>query len=393
MKRIVAFTLLAFSAMPASSENGVLLMSVNNIGSEQENALLVSEMTKSLSEQLEKSSGSKIRVVVGTDATTELQRTRTGYYDILLAPSHIIGSAVKNEYVPLASANVSNSAKLIVRRDSGIKTIAQMKGKRLCMPHADSLATYLVKGMLNENGLAIKSMFPEIKYSRYSQSCLYSLENKLADVVAVTEDVFKSWPARDISSVVLESRPVPGISFAVNKRVPEATREKLLQSVMSMKGRSKTALLGILHAEKFEASSKDKFDYVAKLGYHTPAQLAGATAVTAKQAQEFMAKGGKLFDTRSESENKVSHISGAISLVYSEKSDKSPDFDPTLDKFDLAQLPKDKNAPVLFACNGAECWKSYKASVLAIRNGHTQVYWLRGGFPEWKKEGLPIVEG
>ncbi|MDP2829126.1 MAG: PhnD/SsuA/transferrin family substrate-binding protein [Sulfuricellaceae bacterium] len=393
MKKTVALTLLAICATPAQSENGVLLMSVNNIGAEQENALLVQEMTKSFSEQLEKSSGSKIRVVISTDATTELQRTRTGYYDILLAPAHIIGSAAKNEYIPLASANVSNSAKLIVRKDSGIKTIAQIKGKRLCLPHADSLATYLVKGMLNENNLAIKSMFPEIKYARYSQSCLYSLENKLTDIVAVTDDIFKSWPARDIASVVIESRPVPGVSFAVNKRVPDVTREKLLQSVMAMKGQSKTSLLGILQAEKFEASSKDNFDYVAKLGYHTPAQLSGATVVTATKVQEFISKGGKLFDTRSESEFKVSHISGATSLSYQEKSDKSPDFDPALDKFDLAQLPKDKNTPILFACNGAECWKSYKASVLAVRNGYTKVYWFRGGFPEWKKEGLPIAEG
>lgn len=393
MKQIVAFTLLAFCSLSAQSENSALLMSVNNIGAEQENALLVSEMTKSLSEQLEKSSGSKIRVVIGTDATTELQRTRTGYYDILLAPSHIIGSAAKHEYIPLASANASNSAKLIVRKDSGIKSLAEMKGKRLCMPHADSLATYLVKGMLNENGLTPKSTFPEIKYARYSQSCLYSLENKLTDVVAVTDDIYKTWPAREISSVVVESRPVPGVSFAVNKRVPEATREKLLQSIMTMKGQSKTSLLGILHAEKFEASSKENFDYVAKLGYHTPGHLAGATVVNASKAQELVAKGAKLFDTRSESEFKVSHISGAVSLTYHEKSDKSPDFDPTLDKFDLAQLPKDKNTPVLFACNGAECWKSYKASVLAARNGYTKVMWFRGGFPEWKKEGLPIVEG
>jgi rhodanese-related sulfurtransferase len=59
------------------------------------------------------------------------------------------------------------------------------------------------------------------------------------------------------------------------------------------------------------------------------------------------------------------------------------------DQFDLSKLVQDKNAPVVFACNGAECWKSYKASQAAIAAGYKQVYWFRGGFPEWNLAGLP----
>ena len=49
-----------------------------------------------------------------------------------------------------------------------------------------------------------------------------------------------------------------------------------------------------------------------------------------------------------------------------------------------------KAVPLIFACNGAECWKSYKASHAALKAGHGKVYWFRGGFPEWKKKGLPV---
>ena len=51
---------------------------------------------------------------------------------------------------------------------------------------------------------------------------------------------------------------------------------------------------------------------------------------------------------------------------------------------------KDKNAPLIFACNGGECWKSYKASVWAANQGYRNVYWFRGGFPEWKAKDLPM---
>lgn len=50
----------------------------------------------------------------------------------------------------------------------------------------------------------------------------------------------------------------------------------------------------------------------------------------------------------------------------------------------------DKAKPVIFACNGAECWKSYKASKAAVERGFKQVYWFRGGLPEWRAQGLPV---
>ena len=53
----------------------------------------------------------------------------------------------------------------------------------------------------------------------------------------------------------------------------------------------------------------------------------------------------------------------------------------------------DKAKPVIFACNGAECWKSYKAAKVATTKGFQSVYWLRGGLPEWDETGLPTEGG
>ena len=50
----------------------------------------------------------------------------------------------------------------------------------------------------------------------------------------------------------------------------------------------------------------------------------------------------------------------------------------------------DKAKPTIFACNGAECWKSFKASKAAVALGFQKVYWLRGGLPEWDAKGLPV---
>lgn len=118
-----------------------------------------------------------------------------------------------------------------------------------------------------------------------------------------------------------------------------------------------------------------------------PDKLAGGTIVTADKGKELLAKGVSVIDTRTANEYAESHIKGAKLVSYKEKSAKAADFDASKDEFDLAKLPSDKNAEIMFYCNGIDCWKSYKASVTAIKAGYKKIYWLRGGLPEWKSKG------
>ena len=122
----------------------------------------------------------------------------------------------------------------------------------------------------------------------------------------------------------------------------------------------------------------------------TPASLPGVTLVTAEQAKKLMEGGVPLIDTRVGNEYAHEHVKGARSVPYKEKSAKNVNFDPKEDSFDLAKLPAEKNAPLIFYCNAGECWKSYKASKVAVDAGYQKVNWLRGGIPEWKTKGYPV---
>ena len=126
------------------------------------------------------------------------------------------------------------------------------------------------------------------------------------------------------------------------------------------------------------------------LAVDNPSELPGATVVSADHAKELAAKGAQLFDVRSANEYAEAHIAGAKNVPYKEKSDKKVGFDAGQDSFDLAKLPADKGAGMIFYCNGIECWKSYKAGVTAVKAGYKKVYWLRGGLPEWKGKAYPV---
>ena len=128
---------------------------------------------------------------------------------------------------------------------------------------------------------------------------------------------------------------------------------------------------------------------VAAMASETPAKLDGVKNVTAEEAKKLIDRGVPAIDTRVASEYAEKTIKGAKSVTYKEKSAKDVKFDRTQDQFDLSKLPADKNAALIIFCNGGECWKSYKASVVARDAGYKQIHWLRGGMPEWVAKGLP----
>ena len=121
----------------------------------------------------------------------------------------------------------------------------------------------------------------------------------------------------------------------------------------------------------------------------TPPTLQGVKVISAQEAKPMLDRGVAFIDARVAAEYAEKTIKGAKNVPYREKSAKSVDFDRAQDQFDLGKLPADKATPVVFFCNAGECWKSYKASVLARDAGWKQVHWLRGGMPEWTAKGLP----
>ena len=125
------------------------------------------------------------------------------------------------------------------------------------------------------------------------------------------------------------------------------------------------------------------------LAAETPATLAGVKNVSADEVKKLIEAGVPVIDTRVAAEYAEKTIKGAINVPYKEKSAKDVGFDASQDQFDLSKLPANKAAPLVLFCNAGECWKSYKATVVAEKAGYTKINWFRGGFPEWTGKGLP----
>lgn len=47
----------------------------------------------------------------------------------------------------------------------------------------------------------------------------------------------------------------------------------------------------------------------------------------------------------------------------------------------------EKATPLVFYCQGAQCWESYNAALRAKNAGYSNVYWYRGGLAAWSAAG------
>lgn len=108
--------------------------------------------------------------------------------------------------------------------------------------------------------------------------------------------------------------------------------------------------------------------------------------------QNIQKSGGIVYDVRSNYSEYYfeGHIPGAQFLPFTEHSKPSTEYHIEDDSFDWSALPKDKNIPIAFYCEGANCWKSYKASEVAAQIGYANVYWYQDGQAGWNKKNLPL---
>jgi ABC-type phosphate/phosphonate transport system substrate-binding protein/rhodanese-related sulfurtransferase len=394
MRRLIVpgvFFVLNFLYSSGPAFAAALAMSVTQEASEEQRIADVLENYAPLANYLSAVARTPIKVGYSRNMTAELQRTRTASVDILVGPAHIIGSALRYGYEPLATFSGSEKMVFVVPEASAIKVLEDARGKRLGLPSADSLAAYLALGEFNSKGLQLKTYFQQIRNYSSHDVALYALEMSAVDVAVAEYRVAEKWLAKNKGRVIQETKSVPSLGIALNATLDQAVKQKIRDALLSPNPkRLPVAQLASVGIVQIKPATAEDYHYVSTLGYFTPTVLSGIKILTAEEVQDLMAKGVPLYDVRIESEYKEKHIKGAIPLTYAEKSKKEVGYDANQDQFKLAETVKDKDSPLIFACNGGECWKSYKASVWAQNQGYKNVYWFRGGFPEWKAKNLPM---
>jgi rhodanese-related sulfurtransferase/ABC-type phosphate/phosphonate transport system substrate-binding protein len=373
--RSLAAAIVLAGAAPAMAQFTALVVSEPT---ERKDTLVVSRAA--LETSLGRITGQPVKASTSDDLTDAMRATRSAGYDVIVAPPQVVASALAHGYELIGSTEAVEQYVLIGR--SAVANAAALRGGRIYLPQQDSIYTYLARGMLNADGLSFRDL-RQVQYARFPQAGLHALVLNQADATVTRREDWDAFAAANpgVAKVLATSGAVPGgLSVAIKKNLLPDLRGRLVAWFLA--SAPTVGLKPVAQRSELRA-----YQRVSELGTFTPTSLPGAKVVDAPTVKRLMAQGAVLVDTRNEQEFKQRHISGARWIPYIEKSLKDTVYDAKADSFvGLEKL--DKNVPVIFQCNGAECWKSYKASRSAIAAGFTQVNWFRGGLPEWEAARL-----
>jgi phosphonate transport system substrate-binding protein len=131
---------------------------------------------------------------------------------------------------------------LFVRKDSGIRSAADMKGKKMAFVEKATTAGYVFPlAYLRENGITdIGSYFGEQFFTGSHDAAVFAVLNKKADIGAAKHSIYdrarKEDPRVDRELVILaKSPPVPSNGLCVRKDLGADVRKKLKDALLSLK--------------------------------------------------------------------------------------------------------------------------------------------------------------
>lgn len=124
------------------------------------------------------------------------------------------------------------------------------------------------------------------------------------------------------------------------------------------------------------------FSHALLADYIAPEKLPGIIPISSEQLINLSQRTKVVIvDSRLAVDRKQGHIETSVGLP-----------DTATDCDSLAALAPRTATPLLFYCNGPKCPRSSRAATIAHTCGYAKVFWLRGGFEEWKQKKYPYLK-
>jgi ABC-type phosphate/phosphonate transport system substrate-binding protein len=168
-------------------------------------------------------------------------------------PANVGLTAVKSgDYVGLATAKdfTDYRARIMVKGDSPLKSLADLRGKKIGVPSMESITTVMFTAGLRELGIVdpAKQFTP----TRYQDAVPFMLDYGFVDAgVTGSGAVAKSWVAKG-GKIIAETKPVPIKQFLMSRRFSAEERERVQNLLLKLNENDdgKAALVG-LHINGF----------------------------------------------------------------------------------------------------------------------------------------------
>lgn len=189
-------------------------------------------------------------------------------FDIaFVQPFDYVRVADKYGYRPLATRVEKLAAIVVVKPDSPLASLANLKGKRIALPPESSAVSHLFLGQLRAGGI---NPDQDVKLSRHRShvSCMQQVIIGEADACVTAAPALRFFQEKMHAElrIIAQSREIPHTLFIVHPRVPKKDREAIRARILSWdKTEEGKKLLARGQLTPFVPISDSDYDVVRKL--------------------------------------------------------------------------------------------------------------------------------
>ncbi len=175
----------------------------------------------------------KLRTTSSFEKFMEELRNRS--YDIaFIQPFDYVDIAKPGGYLPLAARNDRLSSHIVVKQDSPVKTLKDLKGKSLGMPPKVSAVSFMNRVAIKKAGLNPDSDV-RMLYLASHQACLQQLMIGKVDACGVSPPGVRLVEQQMKTSfrLIHETPEIPSPLFVVKKELPAKDREAIKTTLLT----------------------------------------------------------------------------------------------------------------------------------------------------------------
>ena len=221
--------------------------------------------------------GVPVRVTVASDyaAVIEALRNRTADLAFVHPGGYVLAS--REAKATIVAKNLwhgksSFTSRIYVRRDAGIKTVEDLRGKTIAFVDPASSSGYIYPMvLLIKRGLVTnrdpKSFFKEVVFSGAHDASMRALLNGHVDAIAsfdmAREQYLKDPAERERLIFVAETEPIPEAGIAARDGLDPATFAKVRAALLQIRAPAHAALLKRLYEiDGFDTAEDREYDPV-----------------------------------------------------------------------------------------------------------------------------------
>ena len=262
--RIACALALLCAAATASAQGLVLGVSEGTSGG-LDHAQVITKY-QGLADAIGKSIRQKVNVVFIREFAALEEGMKVGRFDFVIArPSDYPARGLRDYgYQFVATAKPDGQCHIVVPKDSPLKTLADVKGKRIALPEQAAYMTKFCRAELRDRGINLA--VENVQYVREQGAVAFYLTNKFADVggVASYSGVGRKWE-QDGHRVLHKSVAQPYFPLIAHKKFQPAQIDAMQKALGNLPDDAAgQAVLKTVGIKEFDTSTEQRLRELLK---------------------------------------------------------------------------------------------------------------------------------